>query len=187
MHVIVGLGNPGKKYEHTRHNAGFLFVDKMSEYLGWDTYYAVDGWSSVKERPYLERHARAGGELKVLFVKPMTFMNLSGIAVRQVLQFENILASNTLILAHDDLDIELGKFKIQLGMSPKNHRGVRSVEQSLSKTDFLRVRIGIDNRGGDRSVEPESFVLLKMSDDEYAVLDNTIDEAVKHLRSLVQF
>jgi peptidyl-tRNA hydrolase, PTH1 family len=186
MHIIVGLGNPGEKYSRTRHNAGFLFVEKMSEYLGWDTYYDVDEWTSEEGSPFLERHARADGSVKVLFIKPMTFMNLSGSAVRQVLQRENVVPSSGLILAHDDLDVEMGKFKLQRGVSPKNHRGVRSVEQALVKSDFFRVRIGVDNRGGDRSVDPESYVLLPLSDDEYTLLDQAIDDAIKHLRSVVQ-
>ena len=187
MYIIVGLGNPGKKYEKTRHNAGYHFVEKLSEFLGWDQYYDVGQWGSEEGSPYLVRRARAGGEVKVVFVKPITFMNQSGTAVRQVLARENVLPSQSLILAHDDLDIALGEFKVQRGVSPKDHRGVRSVEQSIVKTDFYRVRIGVDNRGGDRSVPPDEYVLKPLTEEEYLTLDETVDDAVKHLRSVVQF
>lgn len=187
MKIIAGLGNPGKKYESSRHNAGFKFVDKMSEYLGWDTFYEVGDWHSDKDSPFVERCARSGGKLRVLFIKPMTFMNLSGSGVRRAIETYKIMPSDDLILVHDDLDIELGKFKIQRAVSPKNHNGVRSVEMAIEKTDFLRVRLGVDSRGGNRSVPPEEYVLQKMTEDELHLLDETIDEAVKQLRSLVQF
>lgn len=186
MHIIVGLGNPGKKYEKTRHNAGFMFVEKMSEYLGWDTYYDVGNWSSGEDDPFLEREARAEGAIMIVFVKPMTFMNQSGTAVRQVLERRQVRSTQGLILVHDDLDIELGKYKVQIAVAPKDHRGVRSVEQAISKTDFLRVRIGVDSRNGDRTVAPDEYVLQVLTEEEYAHLQETMEDAVKHLRSVAQ-
>ncbi len=187
MLIVIGLGNPGKKYALSRHNAGFMFVDKLSEFLGWDAFYDVDSWGSDNSPTYVVRRARSGGDVKVTFMKPLTFMNLSGSAVKNIVEREGIAVSSSLILVHDDLDIELGKYKIQRSVAPKNHRGVRSVEQSIAKTDFLRVRLGVDSRKGDRSIPPDEYVIQPMAQEELLLLNETIDEAVRDLRSLVQF
>ena len=181
MHVIIGLGNPGEKYEKTRHNAGFIFTDRMSEFLGWDSYYDVSDWEEVGNS-YVERYARASGTEKERFVKPLTFMNTSGLAVRDILKRQKVKISSEFVLAHDDLDIPLGKYKIQTGVSPKDHNGVRSVEQTLSRRDFARVRIGVDSRSGDRSIPGDEYVLQKMNNEELELMDEAIMDSVKQLR-----
>lgn len=186
MFVFVGLGNPGKKYEDTRHNAGYMFVDAISEFLGFDRYYDVDEWGRKEGRRYMVREGTADGDIKVLFCKPLVFMNESGIALREIVQDYNVRVEPELVLAHDDLDIELGKFKLQAGVSPKDHKGVQSVELLLAKKDFMRIRLGVDNRGGDRSVPGDEYVLQRMEKDERETLNEGIAKAVKHVRTSLE-
>lgn len=185
MYLVVGLGNPGTKYEDTRHNAGFFFVDRMSEFLGWDSYYDVTDWEEVGKM-YEIRYARAAGVEKVMFVKPLTFMNASGTAVRSIVRERKIKLADEFVLAHDDLDVPLGKYKIQTGVSPKEHNGVLSVERALSRRNFTRVRIGVDARGDDRSVPGEEYVLEKMTKEDLEKMDEAVADAVKQLRQSME-
>lgn len=186
MKVIVGLGNPGSTYVNTRHNAGYIFVEKMAEFLGWDTYYDVDEWKHAKSKRYEFCTAKVEGEPRVLFLKPMVFMNTSGLAVKDIVDEYKVRVESDLILAHDDLDIPLGKYKIQSGASPKEHKGVKHVEHMVAKIDFLRIRIGVDSRDGDRSVPGEEYVLEKFSKQELVILDEAITACIKNLRSTLE-
>ena len=153
---MVGLGNPGDEYKNTRHNVGFMVVDALAK------------------RPIDE----------VKLVKPDTYMNKSGLAVKKLMangewQIED------LYVIHDDLDIPLGKYKIQLGKGPKEHRGILSIEQSLGRKDFWRVRIGVDNRqvasGKWHVISGDEYVLSKFPDEERQVIKRVIQKAVKEL------
>lgn len=186
MKAIVGLGNPGGKYQGTRHNAGYSFVEAAADYFGWDSYYDVDEWEDRPDQRYSFCRALVGGEPKILFCKPLVFMNTSGHAVKDIVEDFDIKVESGLILAHDDLDIVLGKYKIQSGASPKEHKGVKHVEQMIGKKDFLRIRIGVDSRDGDRSVPGEDYVLQKFSEDEKTVLDETIAVCIKNFRSQLE-
>jgi peptidyl-tRNA hydrolase, PTH1 family len=167
MYLIVGLGNPGEGYEKTRHNAGFLFVNKLAENEKWE----ID---RKQEAEVLKKE-------EYLLAKPFTFMNDSGRAVRKIMDFYKLTAEKVVIV-HDDLDIAFGEYKIQKEKGPKIHNGVRSVEQNMGRTDFWRVRIGIDNRepGGSYGTGAD-YVLSKMSKSELAEIDGVIEEAVKEL------
>lgn len=163
MRLIVGLGNPGKEYENTRHNAGFVFVDRLSGGARFNLDVKSESLT-YKEREFL-------------FVKPQTFMNDSGRSVRRILDFYK-LGVDMLVIIHDDLDLKLGEYKIQKGVGPKVHNGVNSVEENLSTKDFWRVRIGVDNRektmyGGSGS----DYVLAKFSKEELEVLEEVVEEA----------
>ncbi len=167
MYLIVGLGNPGEDYEKTRHNAGFLFVNKLA---GKENF-SVD---QKKEAEMLKK-----GEM--ILAKPFTFMNDSGRSVRKIVDFYK-LPVEKVVIVHDDLDIAFGEYKIQKEVGPKVHNGVKSVEQYLGRKDFLRVRIGIDNRQPDVSYGTGAdYVLSKMSKDELKEIDETIEEIVKDL------
>ena len=132
MRIVVGLGNPGKEYENTRHNVGFMVVDKL--------------------KPEIEGK-------KILLVKPQKFMNRSGEEVIKVVNFHKVDLAN-LYVVHDDLDIKLGEYKIQFGKGPKVHNGITSIEQALGTKDFWRVRIGIDNNDvlGKFAIEEKKIV-----------------------------
>ena len=129
MMLIIGLGNPGKKYVNNRHNVGYMFVDYLIKKLRITDY-----------------------GLKI--VKADCFMNESGIFVKKLIR-NSKFAINNLIIIHDDLDIPLGKFHIQFGICPQLHNGLESIENHLHSKDFWRVRIGIDNRQQEEKTSPE--------------------------------
>lgn len=167
MQIIVGLGNPGTEYEKTRHNAGFMFVDKLS------------GGEKFSLDNKFEAEICKRGNL--IFVKPQTFMNDSGRAVRKIMDFYKLNTSN-LILVHDDLDLKLGEYKIQKGVGPKVHNGVSSVEQNMADKNFLRVRLGVDGR--EESFFEGSgadYILGRFSKAELEVLDDMIEESADEL------
>lgn len=167
MYLIIGLGNPGENYEKTRHNAGFLFIDNIA---GKDKF-EVD---RKMEAEILKR-----GEL--LLAKPFTFMNDSGRAVRKIMDYYK-LSIDKVVVVHDDLDIAFGEYKIQKEIGPKVHNGIKSIEQYLGRKDFLRVRIGIDNRQPGVSYGTGAdYVLSKMNKEELKEIDGTIEEATKEL------
>ncbi len=179
MFLITGLGNPGKEYENTAHNAGYFFVDSLREYLLINTNLQVSEWKS--EKIFLSDICRIkkDGELIGILQKPLTYMNLSGSAVKLILKKFKI---EKYILSHDDLDIPLGKFKIQDGKAPKGHNGVSSVESVLKNKDFLRVRIGIENRG-ERLIPGEEYVLMPFSKKEIAIIMGCIQISIESLLS----
>lgn len=167
MKIIVGLGNPGKEYALTRHNAGFMLVDKL----------AKDG--EFKYDKKFEADICKVDNL--MLVKPQTFMNESGRSVRKVLDYFG-LSNDDLVLIHDDLDLGLGDFKVQRGVGPKVHNGVSSIEKYLGTGDFWRARLGVDNRSGlGYEVSGADFVLQKMSKEEQENLDEGIRKAIKEM------
>ena len=167
MKLIVGLGNPGEEYKKTRHNAGFLFVDRLA---------GKESFSFDKKQ-----------EVEVLMmknfilVKPQTFMNDSGRAVRKVMDFYK-LGIEDIVIVHDDLDLAFGEYKVQKEKGPKIHNWVRSVEQCLGRIDFWRIRIGIDNRQPDVNYGTGAdYVLSSLSKKEVLELDEVFDDATKEL------
>jgi peptidyl-tRNA hydrolase, PTH1 family len=170
MKLIVGLGNPGLEYEKTRHNVGFEVVNR-SGVLSW------------KKSEKLEAEVAKIDDL--ILAKPMTFMNNSGRAVRKLVDFYKLDMSDLWVI-HDDLDIPLGEYKIQMGVGPKIHNGVVSVEESLGTNDFWRVRIGVDNRGGSREIRGEDYVLGKFKEDEKSVIERVIGEVVTEILEAVK-
>jgi len=163
MKIIVGLGNPGTEYTNTRHNAGILLVDKMAESLNSDYGWRKNFDALIFKTPEL-----------VLVKTKDVFMNESG----RLLQG---LPEGEIYLAHDDLDIRLGEFKIQKGVGPKVHNGVESVENKLGTKDFWRIRIGIDNRDPDRRIPGEEYVLQKFMVEERNILEGVFNEIIKGL------
>lgn len=133
MKIIAGLGNPGAEYAHTKHNVGFMLVDALAERLG------VDAW---RERfNALTAEGRIGAQ-KVLFVKPLTYMNESGRALGSLLDWYK-LAPEDLIVAHDDMDIAAGTIRLRRKGSAGGHNGIKSLLAHIGSEDFSRVRIGI--------------------------------------------
>lgn len=179
MFLITGLGNPGKEYENTPHNSGYFFVNSMREYLQVNTNLQISGWKSEKNFLSDICRIKKDGELIGILQKPLTYMNLSGSAVKLVLKKFKV---DEYILVHDDLDIPLGKFKIQEGKAPKGHKGVSSIEAVLKKKDFLRIRLGIENRGG-RIISGDDYVLMSFSKKERAILDGCIQISIQSLVS----
>lgn len=165
MKIVVGLGNPGVEYENNRHNVGFMVVDSLAGEAKWESKFDS---LIVKSND-------------VILVKPLTFMNQSGKAVHEIMNFYKV-ARGDLIVIHDDLDIRLGEYKIQMGIGPKVHNGVTSVEAQLSTKDFWRVRIGVDNRPvGEARAPGDEYVLADFTKDERVVVDELIVKITSQL------
>lgn len=163
LHLIVGLGNPGKEYVRTRHNAGFLLVEKLAE--RWRA-----GWTL--EKKFQARIARAGQ--KVL-CQPQTFMNLSGAAVGAVLNFYRVPVGQ-LVVAVDDADLPLGEIRLRPGGSSGGHHGLESIEQHLATREFARLRIGIGRKAGRREIT--GHVLGRFDADEAGLMEKVLARAV---------
>ena len=164
MKLVVGLGNPGKNYEKNRHNVGFMLVNKIGHFF-------EDGrW--VMEKRWEAEVMRVG---EMILIKPTTFMNDSGRAVRKVKDYFKIKDDDVWV-AHDDLDIVLGEYKIQKGKGPKIHNGLKSVEDSLAGKDFWRVRVGVDGRGGKRRETGEEYVLKDFGKKESLLVEKVMDD-----------
>lgn len=166
MKLVVGLGNPGRKYKDTKHNAGFMVVDRLA-----DKYNAR---LNKEEKKAVVAKERIKGE-KVILAKPQTFMNKSGAAVQPLADYYNLDMDDILVI-YDDLDLEIGQLKIKPKGGHGGHNGLRSVINRLSSKDFPRVRIGI-GRPEHRSVK--DYVLSKFSADERDEIDDTLTQGVK--------
>ena len=162
MKLIVGLGNPGAEYERTRHNAGFLLIDRFCDKLG----VTLDK-NKCKAVYGIYRHK---GE-KIIIAKPQTYMNLSGQSVSSLMHFYDIGAED-LIVAHDDLDLPLGKLRLRSQGSSGGQKGMGSIIQCLGTSKIDRIRIGISN---DRNIDTKGYVLGKFSADDRKVLDEVLD------------
>lgn len=180
MYIIVGLGNPGKQYENTRHNMGFLAVDLLAEKYNIDV-------NKIKFKA-LVGEGRIAGQ-KVLLVKPQTYMNLSGEAVRQAMDFYKI-DPEELIVIYDDIDIPTGTFRIRKKGSPGTHNGMRNIFQHIQTNDFPRIRVGIGSgkkenligyvTGGISKSEKELLedALTKSADAAACIIEKGIDKAM---------
>jgi len=168
--LIVGLGNPGEKYKNNRHNVGFLSVNYLTTQLK-DKSFSVRTYEKF-DCQIFEALINTN---KFLFVKPQTFMNNSGSAVKKVLDYFKIDIKN-LIVIHDDLDIPLGKFKIQKASGPKLHNGILSIEKELKTKDFTRIRIGVDNRNPKLKIDGERYVLSDFTKEEKKQLDEIFEK-----------
>jgi PTH1 family peptidyl-tRNA hydrolase len=151
MKLVVGLGNPGKRYANTRHNVGYVAVDKLLE-------------KSLPE--------------DVVVKKTGVFMNESGKAVKKLVDRYKVNLSD-LWVNHDDLDLPLGRYKIQRGKGPKDHKGLLSIYSTLGTRDFWHVRVGVDNRGLADKTPGEKYVLLRFGQKELKLLNLEIEEIVK--------
>lgn len=179
MKLIVGLGNPEKKYQNTRHNVGFMFLDMLREkFSNMGDIYSTE-WKKEDMFESQISFLKKKDRVLAMLVKPLTYMNLSGSAVVKIVKKYGIKnVEEDLLLVHDDLDLPLGKFKIQLGKSPQGHNGVKSVEASLKSNSFRRIRIGIENRK-ESKIPGEDYVLMPFPEYEKEILLNCLGESIK--------
>jgi len=179
MKLIVGLGNPGEKYENNRHNVGFMFVDYLFQKI-CDENSIRQLADKFKYDKYLLSNIYEGKE--IVLAKPQTYMNKSGDAVQKLLErfpttshqppttnHPSTSLRASLIIVHDDLDIPLGKFKIQT-QGPKQHNGITDIQNKLRTMDFLRVRIGVDARPPENRMDGEEYVLQNFTEEERSKL-----------------
>lgn len=162
MKLIVGLGNSGTKYKLTRHNAGYMLIERLFKHNHDGLVLATTANSTT------DAH-----------------MNNSGLFVKKILD-ETSFTLDDLYVAHDDLDLPLGEFKIQFGKGPKIHNGINSVEEELGTKDFWRIRIGIDNRQPENRTEGETYVLEDFSADEIEILEKVLDKVSHELKMFLQ-
>jgi PTH1 family peptidyl-tRNA hydrolase len=176
--LLAGLGNPGKKYAGTRHNAGFGFVNYFFEKYRND--FNLSDWEFSKKLNCEISTGKTKTD-KIILLKPQAFMNLSGETVQKTIKYYKVKAEN-LIVAHDDIDLMLGKYKISTGSRAAGHNGVQNIIDHLGTKDFTRARIGIDNRG-EKKIETEKYVLGKFTAAEMKTIlklfSEISDEVVK--------
>src|SRR5947208_272371 len=159
--LVVGLGNPGSKYEGTRHNIGFEVVDRL----------AAGGAGAAFSRKFEGLLAEAAIEFhRVLLLKPQTFMNLSGRSVAQALRFYKLEPADLLVVC-DDLNLPLGKLRIRGGGSDGGQKGLRDITAHLGSEDYARLRIGIGDRG---PIDAADFVLSRFRSTERPVIDDAL-------------
>jgi PTH1 family peptidyl-tRNA hydrolase len=166
MKVVVGLGNPGRRYEGTRHNVGFAVVDRLA--------------GSPQCGRFLSRFQAEIAELiddstKVLLVKPETFMNLSGRSVRQVLDFYQVEAADLLVVC-DDINLPLGKLRARAKGSHGGHNGLRDIQNHLGHNDYARLRVGV---GGPGEADAADYVLDRFRASEKPVIEDALLRAVE--------
>ena len=183
MRIIIGLGNPGEQYKNPRHNLGFMAVDALTIKLGLN-------WENNKKFK-----AELAKNDSVILVKPQDFMNNSGQAVASVLSYYKLLPkklgliktanadlSEILTVIHDDLDIELGKFKVSIDSRSAGHRGVESIISHLKTKNFKRIRIGIKTPTLE-NIPADKFVLIKFNDEELKMIDTIVPTALNEIKN----
>jgi PTH1 family peptidyl-tRNA hydrolase len=164
--LIIGLGNPGKEYAGTRHNAGFLAIDEIV-----DRY----GFSGPQAKFHGEFFQGEIDGTKVFALKPQTFMNKSGISVSEAARFYKVPVENVIVL-YDELDLVPGRIRVKQGGGSGGHNGIKSIDSHFGK-DYWRVRIGIGHPGDKNQVS--SYVLSKFTNKEKQIFDETIDAAAE--------
>ena len=173
MYIIAGLGNPGKKYENTRHNMGFLTIDLLAE--------EYDIKVDKLKFKSLVGEGRIAGQ-RVLLIKPQTYMNLSGEAIREAINFYKI-EPEELIVIYDDIDIPTGTFRIRKKGSAGTHNGMRSVVHQIQSDQFPRIRVGI---GSEKKVDLINYVTGGVSKGERELLEDALVKSAKAAACIVE-
>lgn len=171
--LLVGLGNPGREYRETRHNIGFMVIDRLGEAIGCKLTKvqakAIIGMGKV-------------GDHKVILAKPQTYMNLSGQAVVALLHYYKVDPS-CLIVAHDDVDLQFGQIRMRPGGGSAGQKGIGSIIEKLGSQDFARLRMGVGRPPGQRAAA--DYVLKKFNREDEEFLPEFLDRAVDAMRCFV--
>jgi PTH1 family peptidyl-tRNA hydrolase len=181
MKIIVGLGNPGERYKNTRHNAGFLAVDFI---LKFDGYMAARPSHEFKSEvhtlisPTAASGQREDGQ-KIIFLKPQTYMNDSGQALKVICNFYKLDYAKELLVLHDEVDLPFGTYRFTDSSSAAGHNGVKSIIENLGTQDFARIRIGVENRANREQMPTDAFVLQDFTPDELQKLNSDIFPKIK--------
>lgn len=170
MKLIVGLGNPGKEYKNTRHNVGFIILDTFLGKVEWKM--------KMESHFYI---TEINGE-EVIFIKPITYMNLSGLSVKKVVNFYKIDIRDILII-QDDLDLELGNYKIKRNSSSGGHNGIKSIIHELNNDEFGRLKIGV---GKSDLIPIDKYVLNKFSSEELKIIQEKMDIYKKVIKDFIE-
>ena len=171
MKLVVGLGNPGSKYETTRHNAGFMVLDQIVDELSIDI--SRSGWKGLYGKGKVDG-------VDIMLLKPQTYMNVSGQSVAEVCNFFKVDAKDVIVI-YDDLDLPLGKMKVRSKGSAGGHRGMESIINLLNTDIIARVKVGI---GRSEVIDPVDYVLGTFSEEEWDVMKEVLGDAAKAAISL---
>ena len=173
LYIVVGLGNPGKEYEHTRHNIGFDVIDYLAEksdiMLNKNKFDAIVGTGYVKDK-------------KVMLVKPQTYMNLSGGSVAMACNFYKIPLNTHLIVIYDDIDLPTGNIRIRKNGSAGGHNGMKSIISALQGDSFIRIRLGI---GAKTTEDLVGHVLGRFAKEDRDIIEKSIETAAKAVICIV--
>lgn len=179
MKVIAGLGNPGKEYERTRHNVGFMVLDELQK--NW-------GFPEFTLNKKFDAETSAGSILgkKIILMKPQTFMNLSGASVRKAIDFHKATPADIFII-QDELNLPIGKHKVATDSSAAGHNGIKSIIEHLGTQTFARLRIGIATDEQDASClrNAHDFVLNRFSEEEQKMLQNELSNYVQEVEKFI--
>ncbi len=167
MWLIAGLGNPGNRYVKTRHNVGFDLIDRLADANSID----------LKERNLCLRGGGLICDIEVVLLKPLTYMNRSGFAVKETLHDFSIPLTN-LIVVHDDLDLDIGRIKLRKNGSSGGHRGIDSIIAETGSRDFIRLKIGI---GRNPLIPSDVYVLSRFAPEDRVLIEKSLDLAVDAL------
>lgn len=179
MKIIVGLGNPGVEYENTRHNAGYLFVDAMIS-LPELNLAAPVAFNKESKFDAMIAETTLSGE-KYIFVKPLTYMNLSGAAVAKVLNFYKASASDLIVIS-DDIDLPIGSSRVRAEGSSGGQKGLQNIIDQLGGHIFTRIRIGIQSTTEKNvNITTSDYVLGKFGADEKKVLKDVFDATIEYV------
>ncbi len=171
--VVAGLGNPEQRWLGSRHNTGFMVIDRLAE----------ASRVKVSKKKFRGSYGEATiGSEPVILIKPQTYYNLSGECVSPLLSYFEVPAER-LIVVHDELDLEAGRIQIKLGGGDAGNRGIRSVIESLGKSDFVRVRVGISHPDGER--DTKDYILKPMTAAESALLRDSIARAAQAVEAII--
>ena len=172
MHLLVGLGNPGPNNTNNRHNIGFKIIDAINKQFNLS-----------KQKPKFKGLLTTGNieDKKVYAIKPLTFMNNSGVAIKELIEYFKIDAKNVIVF-HDDMDIDLGKVKAKVGGSSAGHNGIESIDKSIGK-DYSRVRVGIGHPKDNKKVN--SHVLEDFNENEEERIQDITENIVKLIPTLI--
>ncbi|MDD4362693.1 MAG: aminoacyl-tRNA hydrolase [Atribacterota bacterium] len=182
MRLIAGLGNPGNQYQETRHNVGFKVLDEFlkqsiipeSDNLQWKNKF----FAKIINIQYKTE--------KIILMKPLTFMNLSGKSIAEVVNYYGIKSSQLLII-YDDIHLSLGRIRIRQKGSSGGHKGIQSIIDCLKTENFPRLRIGVKNDFLLKNIDQPSFVLSRFLPEEKFTLDKSVDLAIMAIRDILDF
>ena len=174
MFIIVGLGNPGKQYENTRHNIGFEAIDALID--AYNVPYSGKAHKAMYEKGSI------GGQ-KVILAKPMTYMNLSGESVRELVDYYKVDPETELLVIYDDVSLEPGNIRIRKKGSAGGHNGIKSIIAHLGTQNFQRIKIGVGEK--PKNWDLADYVLGKFSDEDKKMLEESLKNTIKATELIV--
>ena len=175
MFIIAGLGNPGREYENTRHNIGFLVIDDIAK--KYQITMLERKHKAVIGKGYIDGH-------KVVMVKPLTYMNQSGESIRQATDYYKVDVTTQLVVVSDDISLDVGQLRIRKKGSAGGHNGLKNIILHLGSENFIRIRMGVSDK--PQGYDLKDYVLGHFTDKEKKVLEETSGKAAEAIRMILQ-